>query len=243
MAYAVPVLAPAPREVHPWYGGRLAVLTAELDRLRVPMDAAILDAGCGTGGVLIELARRGAAAGVDASPESAAVAAERVPDADVRVADAAALPFDRGSFDLVCCLDVIEHVDDDRAVLRELRRVARHHGRMLLTVPALPSLWSGHDVAAGHRRRYRRGTLLAAARDAGWVVERTTHFNTLLLPAAAVMRLTDRRPARARSHLDRGPGRLQPAVGTAMRFEARALRAGLRLPLGLSLLATFRAAG
>jgi ubiquinone/menaquinone biosynthesis C-methylase UbiE len=237
------VLAPARREVHPWYGGRLAVIAGELDRLRLPAGAAILDAGCGTGGVLRELARRGDAAGVDASAESVAIAAERVPDADVRVADAGALAFDDRRFDLVCCLDVIEHVDDDRAVLRELRRVARQDGRLLVTVPAHPSLWSGHDIAAGHRRRYRRRTLLAAAQDAGWVAERMTHFNTLLLPVAAAMRVTDRRSAHPRSHLDRGPGRLRPAVGAALRVEARALRAGLRLPLGLSLLATFRAAG
>jgi SAM-dependent methyltransferase len=235
--------AVADRERHPWYGGRLAVLGSELDRLELPASARILDAGCGTGGVLAALSRRGEAVGVDPDPGAAAAAAERVPGADVRVADAAALPFGDAAFDVVCCLDVVEHVDDDRAVLRELRRVTRPGGRLVLTVPALPRLWSGHDVAAGHRRRYRRAALLDAARDAGWAAERVTHFNTLLLPVAAAMRLADRRPARARSHLARGPRRLRPAVGAALRAEARALHAGLRLPVGLSLLAVLRAEG
>lgn len=233
------MVALAQRERHPWYAGRLAVLCAELDRLRLPAGVAILDAGCGTGGVLTELARRGDVAGVDADAGSVAVARERVPGAELHVADAGALPFTDGRFDLVCCLDVVEHADDDQPILRELRRVTRSGGRLLLTVPAHPALWSGHDIAAGHRRRYGRRRLLAAAASAGWAPERVTHFNTLLLPAAAAMRLRDRR---AESHLDRGPPRLRPAVGVALRAEARALRAGVRLPLGLSLLATFRTA-
>lgn len=228
----------AERERHPWYGGRLAVIAAELDRVELPEDARILDAGCGTGGVLAHLAGLGEAVGADPDPEAVAAAREQAPDAEVHVADAAALPFAAGSFDLVCCLDVVEHVDDDAAVLRELRRVARPDGRLLLTVPALPGLWSGHDVAAGHRRRYRREALLDAAGEAGWTTERVTHFNTLLLPVAAAMRLGDRRPG---SHLRRGPARLRPAVGAALRAEARALRAGVRLPIGLSLLAVLRA--
>jgi SAM-dependent methyltransferase len=228
------------RELHPWYGGRLAVLSGELDRLDLPAGASILDAGCGTGGVLAELAGRGVVAGVEPDPGSAALARERVPGADVRIASAASVPFGDGRFDLVCCLDVVEHVDDDRAVLRELRRVVRAGGRLLVTVPAHPVLWSGHDVAAGHRRRYGRRALVAAARDAGWAVDRVTHFNTLLLPVAAAMRLTDR--GGVSSHLGRGSRRLRPAVGAALRVEARALGAGVRLPVGLSLLATFRPA-
>lgn len=231
-------LDPASKELHPWYRGRQRVLGAELDRLDLPPHPRILDAGCGAGGVLADLARRGDACGVDVDEH--ALAAARARGLPVKSARASALPFDDASFDLVCCLDVLEHVEDDGAVLRELRRVTRPHGTLLVTVPAHPALWSGHDRAAGHVRRYRQRALLTAAQAAGWRAHRATHFNTLLLPVAALMRWTDRRGGR--SHLERGPVRARGALAGALRLEARLLARGARLPVGLSLLAVLRSA-
>ncbi len=85
------------------------------------------------------------------------------------------------TFDLITCLDVIEHTPDDRATLRELRRVCQPGGWLLVTVPAYQALWSLHDDANHHYRRYSRSGLRFAAVAAGWLVQRMTSFNTVLL--------------------------------------------------------------
>jgi SAM-dependent methyltransferase len=227
-------------ERHWWYRGRRRVLRAQLDRLALPPGARLLDAGCGSGRTLDELARRGRVSGVDASPEAVAVARRRG-HRDVRVADVAALPFPDATFDLVTCLDVVEHTPDDRATLAELRRVTRPGGLLVVTVPAYQALWSWHDVVNRHFRRYDRATLRAAARAAGWHVMADTHFNGLLLaPAAAVRLVQRRRRAHPRSDLDLTPAMLDGLLELPLRLEARLVRAGVALPAGLSLLAVLR---
>ena len=227
-------------ERHWWYRGRRRVLRAQLDRLQIPPGARLLDAGCGSGRTLDELARFGRASGVDTSPEAVA-AARRRGHRDVRVARVEDLPFPDGAFDLVTCLDVIEHTPDDRATLAELRRVTRPGGLLVVTVPAYQALWSWHDVVNRHFRRYDSASLRVAARAAGWDVVRDTHFNSVLLAPAAAVRLAQRRRrAHPRSDLELTPAALDGLLELPLRLEARLLRAGLRLPAGLSLLAVLR---
>ncbi len=112
------------------------------------------------------------------------------------------MPFADDSFDLAVSLDVIEHLEDDLAALRELRRTVAPGGALLVTVPAYQWLWSGHDEINHHHRRYTRRTLQRVAEQAGWSQVRTTYFNSLLLPVAIVLRVLDRvnrprRPSRA----------------------------------------------
>ncbi|HEY0410643.1 MAG TPA: class I SAM-dependent methyltransferase, partial [Candidatus Dormibacteraeota bacterium] len=174
-------------ERHWWYRGRRRVLRAVLDRLELPSGASVLDAGCGSGRTLDELRRYGETHGMELNPLGVAAARSRGHH-DVREGPLEAIPFEDSSFDLVTCLDVIEHTDDDVASLRELRRVARPDATLVVTVPAHPSLWSRHDDVNGHRRRYTRRTLGAAARAAGWEVERQTGFNVVYLAPAALVR-------------------------------------------------------
>jgi SAM-dependent methyltransferase len=152
------------------------------------------------------------------------------------------LPFGDGVFSLVTCLDVLEHLDDDRAALRELRRVTAPGGALVVTVPAYQLLWSAHDERNLHRRRYRAGGLASVAESAGWVIERQTYFNSLLLAPAALVRLADRARGRepTSSDLDRTPARLDALLETPMRLEAWLIGRGLRLPAGLSALAVLR---
>ena len=139
------------------------------------------------------------------------------------------------------CLDVIEHTPDDRATLAELRRVTRPGGLLVVTVPAYQALWSWHDVVNRHFRRYDSASLRAAAREAGWDVVRDTHFNSLLLAPAAAVRLAQRRRhAHPRSDLELTPPALDGLLELPLRLEAGLVRAGLRLPAGLSLLAVLR---
>ena len=109
---------------HWWYSGRRRVLNRVIDAPDLPPGAQILDAGCGSGRNMVELARRGEVTGIELSPASVAVARERHVG-DVVQGSVADLPFDDDSFDFAVCLDVIEHLEDDLLTLRELRRVIR----------------------------------------------------------------------------------------------------------------------
>ncbi|HEX4364443.1 MAG TPA: methyltransferase domain-containing protein [Solirubrobacteraceae bacterium] len=225
---------------HWWYRGRRRVIRAALDGLQLPAACAILDVGCGSGRMLDELRGYGIASGLDVSP--LAVAAAQARGHVVHLGEAAALPFDDASFDLLTCFDVLEHTLDDRGTLRELARVCRPGGTLLVTVPAYESLWSRHDDANHHRRRYTASRLRTAAAEAGLAVELDTYFNSLLLaPAALVLKLQRLRGATSeRSNLELTPAYLNGVLELPMRLEARALRAGMRMPAGLSLLAVLR---
>ena len=226
---------------HWWYRGRRRIIQAELDRLRLAGGARVLDAGCGSGRTLEELGRYGEVYGIELDPGAAEVAQDRG-CGEVRIGRLEELPWADEYFDLITCLDVIEHTPDDRVTLRELRRVCKPGGFLLVTVPAYQGLWSTHDVANHHYRRYSRGRLRAAAEDAGWQVLRMTSFNGLLLGPAAAVRLADRRRLRQpdadyKPELTLGPEWLNAVLEQPLRLEARWLRGGRTMPAGLSLLA------
>ena len=145
---------------------------------------------------------------------------------------------------MVTCLDVIEHTPDDRRSLTELRRVTRPGGTLIVTVPAHPRLWSNHDVVNRHYRRYRLRDLRLAAVGAGWELQADTYFNSLLLGPAAVIRgVQSRRTPREQptSDLELTPAGLDRLLEAPIAAEAALIRAGGRVPFGLSLLAVLRA--
>lgn len=227
---------------HWWYRGRRRVLERTIRRLNLPADARMLDAGCGSGRNMAELARHGTVTGVELSPLSVELARERGAG-EVIEGSVMDMPFADGSFDLSVSLDVIEHLPDDVGALRELRRVTAPGGALLVTVPAYQWLWSGHDEINHHHRRYSRATLLAPAQRAGWRCERTTHFNSLLLPIAVMLRALDRiNPKTTQSSLDLWvpPAPLNWLLRQPMALEARVIGRGGSIPAGLSLLAVFR---
>jgi SAM-dependent methyltransferase len=226
-----------------WYRGRRRIVVDVVAGLPLPPQPQILDAGCGSGRNMVELSEFGTAVGLEPSPRGAEVArARRV--GEVVVATIDKMPFDASRFDIITCLDVLEHIEDDREALRELRRVARPGGVLLITVPAYPRLWSSHDELNRHYRRYTRPELLSRAVVAGWRPLRTTHFNALLLPVAAAWRLGERLrrgPAPATSELQRTPAALNWLLEQPLRAEAALLRSGRRIPAGLSLVGIFEA--
>ena len=225
---------------HWWYRGRRQIIRAELDRLPLPPDAQVLDAGCGSGRTLQDLRAYGEVSGIELSELAVSHARQRELG-DVRVGRVEQLPWEDRTFDLITCLDVLEHTPDDVIVLQELRRVTKPGGWLLLTVPAYPVLWSTHDVVNHHYRRYTRRALRRAATGAAWRVDRLTSFNSLLLPAAAAVRVSQR--YRLRNHDDHvselrvGPLWLNGALEQPLRLEAAVLRRGYTLGAGLSLLA------
>jgi ubiquinone/menaquinone biosynthesis C-methylase UbiE len=237
-------------ERHWWYRGRRQIIRVELDRLRLPAGAAVLDAGCGSGRQLQELERYGEVHGIDVNAQAADMARSRG-HGEVVWGPLEQLPWPDAKFDLITCLDVLEHLPDEQAALRELGRVCKPGGWMVLTVPAYEALWSHHDEANHHYRRYVRRTLRAAVAGEGWNVERMTSFNTLLLAPAAIVRVAERRlrprpsanggSPRVTLHL--GPRWLNAVLEVPLRLEARWLAQGRRLAIGLSLLAVLRRVG
>jgi len=225
-------------DTHWWFVGKRILVESAL--ASVPGGRA-LDVGCGTGGVLASLGSRWRMFGTDVSRVALAHSHRRGLDALVTAA-AERLPFRRGCFALVSALDVIEHADDDRVLLAEMRAVLADDGTLLVSVPAFPGLWSAHDEALGHRRRYTPRALREAIEGAGFSVVRMTYTNTAIFPAAAAMRLFGRfRRPRAASGVDMFP--LPRPLNRLMiglyRVEARIIR-HVRLPLGVSLLCMAR---
>jgi SAM-dependent methyltransferase len=224
-------------ERHWWYRGRRRVLGAVLDGIDLPPAARLLDAGCGSGRTLDDLARYGLVSGMELNPLG--VTAARARGHEVREGRVEAIPYEDASFDLVTCLDVIEHTDDDAVSLRELRRVTRPGGVLVVTVPAHPALWSRHDEVNGHRRRYTRRSLRQAGQAGGWRIDRATGFNVVYLAPAALVRFARRRVPEedGASELALTPPTMDSALELPLRLEAALVRRGVNLPTGLSLLA------
>jgi SAM-dependent methyltransferase len=191
---------------------------------------------------MIELARHGTVTGVELSPTSVRLARERG-IGEVIEGSVLEMPFSADSFDLAVSLDVIEHLEDDLAALREMRRTVTPGGSLLVTVPAYPWLWSGHDEINHHHRRYTRRSLEQVAERAGWEQVRTTYFNSLLLPAAIILRVLDRLSTKTtESSLDLWvpPAPFNWLLERPLALEAAVIGGGGRIPAGLSLLAVFR---
>jgi SAM-dependent methyltransferase len=227
---------------HWWYRGRRTVLDGVIAGLGLPADPRILDAGCGSGRFMVELAKLGNVTGVELSDTSVSLARERQLG-EVVAGSVLEMPFPENSFDLAVSLDVIEHLDDDLAALRELRRTVTPGGALLVTVPAYQWLWSGHDEINHHHRRYTRRSLQRVAEQAGWQQVRTTYFNSLLLPVAILLRVLDRFSTKTtESSLDLWipPEPLNWVLERPFALEAALIARGGRIPAGLSLLAVFR---
>ncbi|WP_182526407.1 class I SAM-dependent methyltransferase [Nocardioides dongkuii] len=169
---------------HWWYAERRA-LVRRLVRPLVPGRA--LDVGCGGGGNTRVLQDLGwDVTGLEHSPAAAGIAAGR--GLQVVRGDARLLPFADESMDLVMSTDMWEHIEDDGAVARETARVLRRGGRALVAVPSGMDLWSGHDVALGHVRRYERPELVALVESVGLEVVDVASWNILLRPVARARR-------------------------------------------------------
>lgn len=168
---------------HWWFRGRrglyLPLLEHVLRRAGRAEALDVLDVGCGVGGFLGPLGRFGAVLGTERDEESVRWCRARGL-ARTCVAECDALPVPLESHDVVCLWDVVEHVDDDVAVLREARRVLRPGGHVALSVPAYQFLYAHNDRVAHHKRRYTRGRLVGALRAAGFEVAAASYVNTVL---------------------------------------------------------------
>jgi SAM-dependent methyltransferase len=175
-------------ETHWWFVGTRDILFSSIDKTSLPEEP-ILDVGCGSGLMMKRFSETGSIFGIDAD-HGALTHCKSIGLDRLCRGDAAVLPFKSNRFGLVIAADLLEHCDDDSTVLAELFRVLGPGGSLLASVPAFEALWSSHDVALHHKRRYVRRDLVDKARAAGFTVKRASYFNTLLFPPAALARLT-----------------------------------------------------
>ena len=190
---------------HWWFVGRRRILTGLLERWRPRKDALkILEVGCGTGGNIAMLQQFGTVDAIEPDDYARAFAAERT-GVEIKGGYLPDVPLKDAHYDLIVLLDVLEHIPDDRGALEALRPKLAPGGRLVLAVPAMPSLWSGHDVAHHHQRRYTKSTLEAVVKAAGFHTLRRTAFNTLLLPAIVGVRWLNKALGRKGGDEDRIP--------------------------------------
>jgi SAM-dependent methyltransferase len=229
-----------------WYRGVRTLLIRWLDRY-APQDrsrAMILDLGCGTGANLALMQSYGRAFGVDISERALAFCRARgIPPERIFEASAEDLPFSNAQFDIAISLDVICNIADDERAFRQVARVLKPGARFIVQLPAYQWLWSMHDVAVGHQRRYDAHSLRKRLRSAGFEIERLTFANMLLMPFIAATRMTIRRARMngrpVHSDLVNLPGAINGPLSVLFSAEMRAA-SRVDLPYGLSIIALAR---
>jgi SAM-dependent methyltransferase len=224
-------------DTHWWFRALRRVLGWHLER-HLPgwREAALLDAGCGTGANLAHLPGSGLRVGIDRAPEALALARRRGLSVLVR-GDVSSLPFADGCFDAAISISVIYHqwVADPAAALRELRRVLRPGGLVLVDVPAFASLWSEHDEAVMTARRFTEPALRRLLADAGFEVLRATYWATLLFPAVWAARRFGLVAGGRDLDAAQRPGAVRETVLDALMRAESFLWRRLPLPFGVSL--------
>jgi SAM-dependent methyltransferase len=158
----------------------------------------------------------------------------RLPNVALVQMDARAIPFD-AEFDIIGAFDVLEHVDDDAAVLRQMYAAVVAGGGVVITVPQHPSLWSAVDDFSHHRRRYTRSELTAKLEAVGFRIVRVTSFVSVLLPLLLVSRRS-RQPLDPEREL-RVANPINRVLSALLTCERFVISAGVSLPAGGSLLA------
>jgi dolichyl-phosphate beta-glucosyltransferase len=159
---------------HWWFVSRRNLVVHLIKALRFSSPA-ILDVGSGTGGNLLELSKLGQTFGVDIAQQAVEFCRKRGLS-NVVQSPVEHITYGDKSFDIITCLDLLEHVSNPVQVLAALRRLLKDGGRMVITVPAFRVLWSQHDDALCHLRRYEKDSLLRDLNEAGWNVETMNYF-------------------------------------------------------------------
>lgn len=232
-------------DVYWWFIARRELAVELLRReLGGRHDARILDVGCGTGSNLEAFSKLGRATGIDMSPEALAFCRKRGVDS-VTFAEIERLPFADATFDVVTAMDVLEHTDDDLLALQELRRVCKPGGLLLATVPAYGFLWSEHDEALKHRRRYTAHELRNKLTVTDFAVERTSYFITSLFLPILLMRIHQglfKKSTHPQTSIQLLPPWLNRTLVGLLAVERR-LHRRINLPFGVSIVAQARPSG
>ncbi len=221
-----------------WFVGRRFIIRSLLQRFWKPKgrNTLILDLGCGTGGSFPLFRNYGKVIGLDISLVALKFSHKRGMK-QLILGDAQFLPFADEKFDLVAVLDVLEHLDDDCQTIDEIWRILKPGGSVVFTVPAFMSLWSIHDIALEHRRRYLWNEIYDKIRKAGFEIKQLSYAICPLLPVVFVFRkiqnllMRNKKPATALIEL---PEPLNKVLISLLKVEAM-LIPSVKLPFGVSL--------
>lgn len=175
---------------HWWFAARREIIAGLIERQAgLGADARILEVGCGTGSNLALLQKYGRVDAIEPDDPARALASARSGIAVKGGLLPDGVQLDDGAYDLIVLLDVLEHIPDDLGTLLALRSKLAPGGRFLVTVPAAPWMWSSHDAAHHHQRRYTAASLSKVFEEAGYRVRYRSHFNTVLFPLIAGARI------------------------------------------------------
>lgn len=224
---------------HWWFVARRKILAKTLASLKLPAKAQILEIGCGTGGNLTMLQSFGEVSGI----EHDAFAREYAKQISEINVSKGSLPDKLSSdkkFDLICLFDVIEHIEDDTGSLKTVKNLLKPDGKIVVTVPAYMWLFSSHDMAHGHFRRYTASELSDKASQLDLAVLRTSYFNCLLFPLAGLKRTLDLLwPGKMKADSEMPSPFINYCLQGLFAMEARIIDK-VRMPFGLSVMAIYK---
>jgi len=179
----------ANEDIHWWFVAKRSIIQKVLDHhFRDKKQRKVLEVGCGSGGNLQMLKAYGNISAMEFDDKTRGLANSRNICHVKKGKLPNDIPFDNG-FDLICMLDVLEHIDDDLAALQSIRDKLNQKGKIFITVPAYKFLWSGHDVVYHHKRRYIKKQLTGLVSKSGLKVKYATYFNTFFFPVIATVRV------------------------------------------------------
>lgn len=225
---------------HWWFTARRRILDGVIERIvRPPKDARILELGAGTGHNLAMLSRFGRVEASELDPVARDVASKRLGRPVVEAALPDLSMFSQGAYDMIALLDVLEHVPDDKGSLAAIKLLLKPGAALLLTVPINPWMWSAHDVAHHHHRRYRKREIRKLAVGAGYEIELLSPFNSLLFPPIAAVRLLGKMTGKDDSDDAMPSAPVNKLLNTVFGLE-RELIGRVPMPFGVSLVAVLR---
>ena len=223
-----------------WNEGRRRILCDFIKSISKKNDLNILDIGCGPGGTSTAFKIFGTVIGVDFSNTALKIALRR--GLQVFKSTLETIPIKDKSFDLITALDVIEHIQDEKNVLIEINRILKSDGFVVITVPAFQFLWSEHDVAVSHVRRYNISSLKRALHDAGFSVVRISYFVSFVFPLVAIYRLLTKsgtKKSTPKPNLHKLPKFLNSILEKTLFIENNLLKK-FNLPFGVSIICIAR---
>ena len=222
---------------HWWYRARREVIAALIRRkVRLTVDAKILEVGCGTGHNLGMLGQFGSVEALEVDETARTLAEERLGKSvfSAPLPELAGIP--EQHYDLVAAFDVVEHIADDKSAIAAIAKVLKPGGKLVLTVPAHQWMWSAHDIVNHHQRRYSKAGLKQLIDGSPLNLEAIGYFNSFLFPIAIAERLASKLRGKEDADLSLPPRPLNQALERVFAAE-RALIGRVPLPPGLSLFA------
>ena len=221
-----------------WHAGRKSIISQQMRKLGLSKNAKILNVGCGTGGMIPLFEQYGDVVNIDVSDEALKYC-KQLGFRNLKKYNGTTVPFKDSSYDLVVATDVLEHIEDDQAALKEWRRVLKPGGHMLITVPAYQWLWSDHDQELHHHRRYTASGLHRKTNEESLRVRKKTYAITFSFPLIVGYRLIDsilpNRKKKANTSYVLLPRPINSLFTNLLRLEAQCLRV-INFPFGTSIL-------